>query len=86
MHSHYMRITNLDKAIGSDCVSSRRRSAPLPALCTTLVRWDGRAGVFWRKIPGAAVLGVVVGVAQRGISVFVYRPCGSVRAFAARRV
>ena len=50
-----------------------------PPLRATLVGRDGCARVFWRKGSSAPVLGVVLGVAQWGISVFVYRPCGSIR-------
>lgn len=53
-------------------------------LCAALVGRDGSFVVFRRKGSGAAVLGVVVGIAQWGFSVFVYRPCGSVDGSAAR--
>ena len=45
-------------------------------LCAALVGRDGRFGIFWRQVSGAPVFGVVVGIAQWGISVFVYRPAG----------
>ena len=49
------------------------------ALRAALVGRDGGAGVFRRQGSSAPVLRVVFRVAQWGVSVFVYRSCGSLR-------
>jgi len=56
------------------------------ALCAALIGRDLGAGIFWRKVPGAPVFGVVLGVAQWRVSVGVYGACGSVRGSAPRLV
>src|SRR6478609_6195125 len=72
-------------AFGSEAgrLAGGRARVRFAALGAALVGWDGCAGVLWGKGSGAPVLGVVLGVAQWGVCVFVYRACGSIRGSAA---